>query len=53
MTLAEQRRIVAKVEQLMALVDASETQLIRPSTHSPYVRRTDGLLPLEHAETNG
>jgi type I restriction enzyme S subunit len=27
MTHAEQRRIVAKVEQLMALVDALETQL--------------------------
>ena len=27
MMIAEQRRIVAKVEQLMALVDALETQL--------------------------
>ncbi len=27
MSLAEQRRIVIKVEQLMALVDALETQL--------------------------
>ena len=27
MSFAEQRRIVAKVEQLMALVDALETQL--------------------------
>ena len=28
MMVAEQRRIVAKVEQLMALVDALETQLV-------------------------
>ena len=32
MTHAEQRRIVAKVEQLMALVDRLETQLVAALT---------------------
>ena len=31
-TLAEQRRIVAKVDELMALVDALETQLATPAS---------------------
>ncbi len=43
--LAEQRRIVAKVEQLMALVDKLQMQFVTPRANIANILSTQGAKP--------